>query len=225
MQILNLDNKLSSIETNQTNDLIDLSEADNNKFNAPLRSSTSHNLILKQNIRSSRSTSSNSTSSISSFTNWSPIVYKEPENSTIFSKYTFESESDIGESSLLFSTTPPHNETVFDGFVTKNRSSKSNNSKKSLFDMSFNFDNTKHSDESFEEENLIEDNEKYEKDIAKSDFLVKNKSKCNIVETIDPTFKLKKMNSQSKFIQDIKTSYSSKSKICSFFSLEYSCTI
>ena len=192
--------KLNHKTDQTTNDLIDLSEAN-----------TSNSV---QNTRSSRSTSSNSSSSFSSLTNWSPIIYKEPENYKINKHDQFESEGeDIGESSLLFSTTPPHNEIDFKGFVAKNRSPKSKNSKKSIFEMSFNFENNKHSDESFEEENLIEETEKFEKDLAKSDFLIKGKSKCNIVETIDPTFKLKKMNSQSKFIQDIKTSYSSKGKI------------
>lgn len=192
--------KLNHKTDQTTNDLIDLSEAN-----------TSNSV---QNTRSSRSTSSNSSSSFSSLTNWSPIIYKEPENYKINKHDQFESEGeDIGESSLLFSTTPPHNEIDFKGFVAKNRSPKSKNSKKSIFEMSFNFENNKHSDESFEEENLIEETEKFEKDLAKSDFLIKGKSKCNIVETIDPTFKLKKMNSQSKFIQDIKTSYSSKAPL------------
>lgn len=99
------------------------------------------------------------------------------------------------------------------------RSSETRNpTRHSLLEMSFNFESIKNSDndeESFEEESLI-DRQKPEKDENFDDSVfLKNKSKCNIVETIDPTFKQTKSSLQSKFSSVEMKASSAMSKVSS----------
>lgn len=164
-------------------------------------------------IKLCHSTSSNSSSSISSIS--SPLVETKSENSYSVSKDPFDFEDESDETCELFSdfkTSPVPQEQTNSTFYNKIsplikksvfRSSETRNpTRHSLLEMSFNFESIKNSDndeESFEEESLI-DRQKPEKDENFDDSVfLKNKSKCNIVETIDPTFKQTKSSLQSKF--------------------------